>query len=450
MNSEIAPTLSTMNTPSERSGDALSPRPPLRAVVVNCSSDDNKGASAISWGLVNRLRRSGLVGHVTLVTKTGPPDDTRYRHTLERFGNDVPLLPSPLPTRGPQGGRSIRNVAPLVGPTIGAYWAAYRRSLAQREPAAAAISKSDIVFNRGGPFFSVPGGHFHVGIRLAWPFIFAKQEGVPYALVGEGVGPFANMWAKKFHRWLFEGAALIGVREELSRQRLGEIGVPDAQIHTMLDNAFWIEPRASSRVERIIESLRLVENRFLAVTVRAWPGAESEYLPELAKTIDALVPAFLDQAVLVTNVYIPGKPQVGDRRLTRLLQDLLRHNERVHLVDEDLTPEELAAFYGLSAVTLGTRLHSTILALVGGAPVVPISYLPKTNGVMSLLRLDQFVLDMGEYRHEEGVELVRRAVTEQSHVRDLLTRLRMQGDEQLDAFLRGLQSERVRDRTVAT
>ena len=92
-------------------------------------------------------------------------------------------------------------------------------------------------------------------------------------------------------------------------------------------------------------------------------------------------------------------------------------------------------------MTLGTRLHSVILALVGGAPVVAVSYLPKTHGVMSTLGLDGFVLDMSDYRHDEAVGLVRRATTEQGHVADLLARLRARSDEHLGAFLRRLRDE---------
>jgi polysaccharide pyruvyl transferase WcaK-like protein len=429
--------LSTKNRAEfTRRTNGARPDPALKVTIVNCTPDDNKGASAITWGLVNRLAGSGVVGDVTLVSKTQSTSESDYRHTREKFGEDVRLLPSPLPSRQRKRGEySLRNAAPLLGSTIGIHLRSYRRSLARRERAAEAISTSDVVFNRGGPFFSVRSGLLHVGLRLSWPLLLARREGVPYALVGEGIGPFANRWAKEFHRWLFEGAALIAVREELSRERLREIGVPGARIKTMLDNAFWVEPTMSSRLEEILQTLRLEEGRFLAVTVRSWPGAESRYLPGLAKTIDTLVPAFIDQAVLVTNTYNPGKPQSDDRGLTRRLQQLLGHNQRVHFVDEDLTPEELASFYGLSSVTFGTRLHSVILALVGGAPVVAVSYRPKTNGVMSGLKLDEFVLDINDYQHERGAELVRRAVTEQGHIPDLLARLRRQSDEELECFL---------------
>lgn len=410
-------------------------RSSLRATVVNCTPDHNKGASAISWGIVNRLVTSDAVGRVTLVAKETIRHESDFRHTIERFGNDVRLVASPLTARQHSRGEySLRNAFPMLVPTAGLSLPSYRRMLMRREEAVAAIATSDVVFSRGGPFFSAFGRH-HVGVRLNWPFLFARQEGIPYAIVGEGVGPFENRWARSFYRWLFEGAALVAVRDELSRERLRAIGICDCQIQTMLDNAFWIEPKRTSRVEEIVETLRLTHGGFLAVTIREWRDTESAYAPELVKTIDSLVPSVFDHAVLIPNAYRPDKPQNPDRAVTRRLHERLKGNPGVHLVDIDLTPEELACLYGMSAVTLGTRLHSVILALVGGAPVVSVSYLPKANGVMAALDLDEFVLGIDDFRHERAIELVKRAAHAQAHVPELLGRLRDQSDRQLNRFL---------------
>ncbi|MBA2495544.1 MAG: polysaccharide pyruvyl transferase family protein [Acidimicrobiia bacterium] len=402
---------------------------------MNCTADHNKGASAISWGLVNRLTRSELVERVTLVAKETIDGESDYRHTRERFGDTVSLEASPLVVRQ-RGSKaySLRNAAPLLGPTLGTYLPAYRRSLARRDRAAEAIATSDVIFSRGGPFFSA-SGPYHVGLRLAWPFLYARQGGVPYAIVSEGVGPFDNRWARGFHKWLFEGASLITVRDELSRERLAALGLPPARIQAMLDNAFWVAPSRTTRVDEILSSRRLVPGRFLAVTVRIWGTTASTYLPELARAIDKLVPAMFDDVVLVPNTFRPENPGSHDRGSTRTLYELIAHNPRAHLVDVDLTPEELAALYGLSGVTLGTRLHSVILALVGGAPVVAVSYLPKTNGVMSGLDLGEFVMGIHDFRHERAVELVRRAAVEQRHTSQLLDRRRRDSDEQLQRFL---------------
>ncbi len=296
------------------------------------------------------------------------------------------------------------------------------------------IATSDVIFSRGGPFFSAVGPH-HVGLRLAWPFLYARQARVPYAIVSEGVGPFENRWARSFHKWLFEGASLLTVRDELSRDRITALGVPRARVETMLDNAFWLEPRRTARVEEILASRRLVPGRFLAVTVRIWGNTAATYLPELARAIDKLVPAVFDDVVLVPNTYRPDEPRSHDRGSTRTLYELVADKRRAHLLDLDLTPEELASLYGLSGVTLGTRLHSVILGIVGGAPVVAVSYLPKTNGVMAGLGLGEFVMGIDDFNHEAAVELVRRAVVEQAHVPKVLGDRRRESDEQLSRFL---------------
>jgi hypothetical protein len=172
--------------------EAIQPGIGLKATIVNCTPDHNKGASAISWGLVNRLTRTGLVDDIALISTTRSLTTIDYRHTRERF-RDVPLFPSPLPSRNPgRGEYSLRNTWAILRSTIGIHWRSYRRALARRENAVERILASDIVLNRGGPFFSVPTGSLHVGVGLSWPLILARRAGVPYALVGEEIRPFAN------------------------------------------------------------------------------------------------------------------------------------------------------------------------------------------------------------------------------------------------------------------
>ncbi|HWC32605.1 MAG TPA: hypothetical protein VG709_05695, partial [Actinomycetota bacterium] len=89
-----------------------------------------------------------------------------------------------------------------------------------------------------------------------------------------------------------------------------------------------------------------------------------------------------------------------------------------------------------------------ILALVGGAPVVAARYLPKTGGVMAGVGLERFVVEMNGYRHEQGVDLVKSAPTEQRTVPEKLARLRAQQDEELRTFLSG--GRRPNDRSTAT
>ncbi len=86
---------------------------------MNCTADFNKGASAISWGLVNRLQQIESVEDVTLVAKESAEVEVDFRHTRERIRGEVALESSPLTVRR-RGQKALRNAATLLGPTLGA------------------------------------------------------------------------------------------------------------------------------------------------------------------------------------------------------------------------------------------------------------------------------------------------------------------------------------------
>jgi colanic acid/amylovoran biosynthesis protein len=66
---------------------------------------------------------------------------------------------------------------------------------------------------------------------------------------------------------------------------------------------------------------------------------------------------------------------------------------------------------------LGTRLHSNIFALTEGVPVVAIGYQYKTRGVMRMLGLEPWVLDIEEVEPQELAALLERAWEDRTEIR---------------------------------
>jgi polysaccharide pyruvyl transferase WcaK-like protein len=438
-------TASTADAPG-----AQSPRL-LRATIVNCYPDHNKGSSALASGLVARLRQTGRVGHITAVALPHRIDArSDYRH-LNDACPDVEVVPSPLLDQSVQSRKDkAMFTAYMTGRTLSVRAEVALATRRRRHhPALDAILDSDIVLERGGPFFKGMGAPPNPSLlRYAWPLLFARRAGIPYALPGQSVGPLNNPWARRVVRNLFLNAELAAVREDISGRVLEEAGVPAERFTTMLDNAFWTTPRRSSEVDRIIEENGLAGRRFLAVTCRDRRSQEQEdtYLDELAKAIDQLVPSALDAAIIVPNLFNPAGPTHDDRRMSRNLAARLTDNARVHLVEPDLAPDELAALYGEAALVLGHRLHSLILATVGGTPVVGIasSAGPKTVGVLSLLGLSDFVVPIGTITGGDVTERAKAALEGQPGVQQRVQQLRATSDADFDAFV-----ERVARRTSA-
>jgi polysaccharide pyruvyl transferase WcaK-like protein len=419
----------------------------LKVCVVNCAADHNKGIAAIVWGLLNRLRRSGLVGETTVLSSEREPTPADHRHVATAFP-DLRILPAPIErvpeprlfqASAPKAAVALGEMARAArvsAMTLGVLTPSLRKRAREGDASVQALAESDLVLTRGGAFIAAEGPPPNPTLQLAyWPLLFARQEGISYGISGEGIGSLNNPWARWLTRSVLSDAVLVGVRDELSRRVLIDAGLrPDAVI-TMLDNAFWVEPGGKERVESILGREGLSGSRFLAVTSRPWTKS-TKYPGEFAAAIDLALQEDFDRVVVVPNALHPDRLDPDDRAESHRLVGMLAEPDRAVVIEDDLGPDELATLYGAAKLVVGTRLHSAILALIGGAPVVAVSYSPKAEGIMGLLGLDPFVLPINTLDRRQALEVMRRAVEEQHTVPARLAELRRHGDLILEATLR--------------
>jgi colanic acid/amylovoran biosynthesis protein len=321
--------------------------------------------------------------------------------------------------------------AAYISARTAALFGRFRRNRGGDSGAERALAASDLIVERGGPFFAATGPPPNTSLmRYAWPMVFAREHDIPYAFVGESVSALDTAWSRWFVTKLLDDAELVGVRDPLSKANLTDAGVPAAHVATMLDNAFWVEPSYTDRVDDVLRRHDLHRRAFLAVTCKELgPVRNGPYVDALACCIDELVPGNFERVALVPNTWSPYGVDKDDRAVTMRVRDRLRRPDLAVLVDEDLGPDELAALYGRAAVVLGTRLHSVILALVGGAPVVAMSYEPvKTHGVMALLGLGDFVVDLEALDPTTVTRLARDASAAQVGIPRRIAALRTEGD----------------------
>lgn len=419
----------------------------LNVTIVNCYQDSNKGSCAIAWGLIRRLEATGFVKSISVVSIFGeefPLFGSVFRH-LEKAFPHVTFLASPIKSLVEMSAANGRPAAIKRW-----HWRMHvlRRLLELRTPsglnrridqdaALQAISQSDLVIDRGGPFFAAGRSLLNPSLYFfAWPLLFAKRIGVPYAFAPESVGPLSSVSARVFVRNLFEGSQFITVREDHSKSALTACGIAPDRIKTMLDSAFWVEPDFSPRVAASLERYHLEPNRFLAVCCRQWIDSMMQpYHSELARTIDGLVPDVFPRAALVLNTYCE-KGRFDDRAATRHLFGLVKKKSYVSIIEEDFCPAELVALYGQARLLLGTRLHSVILALAGGTPAVAVSYAgPKTIGIMRLLGLGSDVLEMEAFKADEACQAVRSAIDRQHDTMKGINALRSESDRLFRSLL---------------
>jgi len=98
------------------------------------------------------------------------------------------------------------------------------------------------------------------------------------------------------------------------------------------------------------------------------------------------------------------------------------------LIEQRLSPEVLKAAYGQMDLFLGTRLHSNVFALTEGVPVVAVGYQYKTRGVLRMLGLERWLVEIDQIDSDSLVSLLHKAWAERrrirAHIREMLPRVR--------------------------
>jgi glycosyltransferase involved in cell wall biosynthesis/polysaccharide pyruvyl transferase WcaK-like protein len=411
-----AETLTRLVPPDRRpQRESREPGSRPHVLLVNHWHDDNRGDSAITQGIVTLLSSVAPDARVSLTTlaEAGELFAGSTRH-LERFRPDLRAAASPVPTE--LRGSTAPRPRWAVARDAAIWWSRLAKHLpvapgrSARSPWRPLLHDVDLVVLVGGSnIFDDAGVPALLSLpRLAEvlsPAQAAIRDGTPVLLLGHTLGPFHRRPARLLARRMLHGAAAV-VRETKSVGTARELGL--TAVEEAADMAFAITPARTPPVERMLRAVPAPPRRTLAISVRRHPtlgtGADARLVREFAGAARALIRTGLVDAVALVPHTVGPTPVEDDRPLTRQLSEELR-DVPVAIVDDDVSPAELSAFYGEMAAVVAVRLHAAILAVNAGTPTFAVSYLTgKTQGVMTQVGLPDAV---GEFATVTADAIVR-------------------------------------------
>jgi len=278
---------------------------------------------------------------------------------------------------------------------------------------------ADVVVSAGGGYLYDDGtapSRINIVMRLL-PLRTALRAGLPVVLFSQSIGPFRSRGWGRLVAGVLRRCSLVIVRERYSLGVCEALGV--GRVELCDDAAFVLEPRG--------EPPERIEPPAIGVTVlNALPGVDEQgHRAYRAALRDGLLEALAgsgERVAVVSQVAVHDRDSdVGAAR--ELAAELTAGGVAARFVDLGAAPDAAAvAFYSQLDLVVASRLHSGILALCGGTPVIGLGYLPKTDGVLERAGFPELVLPAAGLRAGELATVVRDALGRRDELREEVAR----------------------------
>ncbi len=370
----------------------------MKFVILNTHSVLNSGDAGIVLAQVQFLKNQFPGADISLTSRT--PNIDKKLCDLDGIKIFPCLIPAPSVYAG--GWKKIeKSLMNIVD--ISSKWQMYQE-----------LKSCDLALCSGGGYFYsnrpvFPGpmflqNVFHAKLALAMnkPLVFLPQS----------FGPIYSRFAAKLLKNLLEedSAVKIYTRENISfdflHQLLGREEAK-AKVETCPDMAFLTkskfceEPLPELCLPRPVMGLTLRHWEFPEVrSEREKREKENRYLGTLMGVCREFVARWKGSIVIYPQVRGPGTKENDCLISRRFFGDLMesipeKHIKLLELADV-LSPVEIFRIISQLDLILSTRFHSALFALISGVPAIAIAYQPKSRGIMKMMNLEHFCVDMAE------------------------------------------------------
>ncbi|WP_158783541.1 colanic acid biosynthesis pyruvyl transferase WcaK [Pantoea sp. BAV 3049] len=258
------------------------------------------------------------------------------------------------------------------------------------------LKQYDAVIQVGGSFFVDLYGPLQFEHSLC--ALLAKK---PVYLVGHSVGPFQKERFNEIANFVFSRVNSLVLRESVSLEMMKQGNITTEKVLAGVDTAFLVRART---VDQPGHSLlhwqkKIAATKTIAITVRQLAPfdkrlgvTQQEYEVAFGKMINAMIARGYHVVALSTCTGIDG--YIDDRMVAITLRDHVVEKDKYHVAMDEFNDLELGVLLSECHLTIGTRLHSTIISMNFGTPAVAINYEHKSLGVMNQLGLPEMASDV--------------------------------------------------------
>ncbi len=254
--------------------------------------------------------------------------------------------------------------------------------------------EADIIISTGGHHLT--DTYYPAKLGMLAELLFCTRCAGSVAMVGQTCGPFNNKMYKLPTKRVLNKIDLITVRDRQSLENLKQIGVNDTKIYYTADAAFAINTEntdVSSLSTKRNERIPNLQNKSVTISVRRIDEffsceEQKEYINSISYSADNLIEKGYNVVFASTCTGLDGYTK-DDRMTAHTIVDTMK-NSGATILSGEYSPYDLTNIYKQAELHIGTRMHSCILALLSGTPVIGLEYQFKVKELFSQINLKNY------------------------------------------------------------
>lgn len=354
----------------------------MNIVITNVYCYMNKGDAGIVISMVEQINKYFNNPTITIISLKPEIDQGKY-------GKNVRIVSPYVKHKFSNNKykRVIYNIYTFTKEKIGLI-------LSSDNEMIEAIENADLVISCGGGYMqSFNYKNYLSNFILHYSQLYAAWKlNKKYIIFAQTIGPFNKAIIPKVRK-IIENATLVTTREKFSYDYVNT-NFSNANNILTADTAFLLENKETNK-------LKINKNDInVGLTIRDWHFPNSLNPEELKSNYFSSIKLFIEQITEKNDVKVFIMPQCigpdsdNDLIISTKLYNSLKKQKNVTLVSDDLEPGELKMLYSKMNYFVGMRMHSNIFALANKVPCLAISYDKKTNGIMELVGLNRYIIDV--------------------------------------------------------
>jgi len=239
----------------------------------------------------------------------------------------------------------------------------------------------------------------------------------PLFFFPQSIGPFCSKFSKFLAKFILDRCNIIMVREEISRDYLLKMKIM-SPIQLVPDLSFLIAPASDQRILEIFSKENVqIKRPLVGIAVRE---NMYEHLDVISEVIDHLILKMNAGIIFIPHTSIRVFYLYDPRFLARKILKKIKAKQHINLIEGEYTVEELRGLIGKCDLFIGAYMHANTSALSMHIPTIAISYSHKTDGLMNLMGLGEFVLPLNNLNAIQLINKTEDAYRNRDRIKEVL------------------------------